>query len=80
MKKLILLFLILSLAAATAARATPSASETVAFVHVTVIVRQGTIAEMGDAKRIKIPKDAQTNRRHRKVFDSRFDGYARPSF
>src|SRR6476659_10520872 len=27
--------------------------------HQTVIVRNGTIAEIGDAKRIKIPKDAQ---------------------
>ncbi len=73
MKNAILLFVILSLAATTATRANASESETVAFVnvnvipmdkervlpHQTVIVRNGTIAEIGDAKRIKVPRDAQ---------------------
>ena len=72
MKKVILLFLILSLAT-TAALAINPAAETVAFINVnvipmdkervlqrqTVIVRNGTIVEIGDAKRIKVPANAQ---------------------
>jgi urease alpha subunit len=64
MKRVILLILILSLSASTPGRASSSASGTVAFVNVnvipldkervlqkqTVIVRDGTIVEIGDAR------------------------------
>ena len=39
--------------------------------HQTVIVRNGLISEIGDTKRVKIPKDAQRIDARRKVFDSR---------
>lgn len=69
MKKAIILFLLLGPLVQTS----PSSSPTVAFVNVnvipmdrervllnqTVIVRNGVIAEIGDAKRIKIPSGAQ---------------------
>src|SRR6185503_6147972 len=71
MKQAIILFLILTLTAS--ARAQTTTSPAVAFVdvsvipmdkervlpHQTVVVRNGVIAEIGDSKRIKIPKDAQ---------------------
>src|SRR5687767_900239 len=73
MKKAILLFLILWISISTVARASTPVSETVAFVNVsvipmdkervlprqTVVVRNGTIVEIGDAKRIKVPANAQ---------------------
>ena len=73
MKKAILMFLILSIAISTVGRASTSASGEVAFINVnvipmdkervlprqTVIVRNGTIVEIGDAKRIKVPANAQ---------------------
>jgi imidazolonepropionase-like amidohydrolase len=73
MKKVVLLFLILSLKVASLAQVKAPSSETVAFVNVnvipmdrerllpnqTVIVRNGVIAEIGDVKRIKIPPAAQ---------------------
>src|SRR4026208_1857735 len=71
MKQAIILFLILTLTAS--ARAQTTTNPAVAFVdvsvipmdkervlpHQTVVVRNGVIAEIGDSKRIKIPKDAQ---------------------
>lgn len=74
MKKATLLFLILSISIiSTVARASTAASGEVAFINVsvipmdkervlpsqTVIVRNGTIVEIGDAKRIKVPANAQ---------------------
>lgn len=73
MKKTFLLFLLFSLAGSLAARTSTATSGTVAFVNVsvipmdkerllqkqTVIVRKGTIVEIGDARRIKIPRDTQ---------------------
>ena len=73
MYKAIFLFLILLLPASAWARTNPSAAETVAFINVnvipmdkervlerqTVIVRKGTIVEIGDAKRIKVPANAE---------------------
>ncbi len=73
MKKTILMFLILSIAISTVVRASTPASGEVAFINVnvipmdkervlprqTVIVRDGTIVEIGDAKRIKVPANAQ---------------------
>src|SRR5688572_14582317 len=67
------LFLILSFAASGIADSRTAAPETVAFVNVnvipmdrervlrnqTVIVRDGVIAEIGEAKRIKVPTGAQ---------------------
>lgn len=73
MKKTMFLFLVLLLPASVLARTNTSADGTVAFINVnvvpmdkervlekqTVIVRNGTIVEIGDAKKIKIPRDAQ---------------------
>ncbi|MDQ3474434.1 MAG: amidohydrolase family protein [Acidobacteriota bacterium] len=74
MRKAILMFLILSISIiSTVARASTAASSEVAFINVnvipmdkervlprqTVIVRNGTIVEIGDAKRIKVPANAQ---------------------
>src|SRR5688572_1044993 len=73
MKKAILLFLILWISISTVARASTPVSETVAVVNVsvipmdkervlprqTVVVRNGTIVEIGDARRIKVPANAQ---------------------
>lgn len=73
LKRTILLSFILSLAISTMAQTRTSASGAVVFVSVnvipmdrkrllrnqTVIVRNGLIAEIGDAKRIKIPAGAQ---------------------
>ena len=73
MKQAIVLFLILTLTASALAQTKTNSSGTVAFVdvnvipmdrervlaHQTVVVRNGVIAEIGDTKRIKIPKDAQ---------------------
>src|SRR5687768_18310460 len=73
MKKAILLFLILWISISTVARASAPWSETVAFVNVSVIpmdkervlprqsvvVRNGRIVEIGDAKRIKVHANAQ---------------------
>src|SRR5687767_4914407 len=72
MKKSILLLLILTLTAFASAQMKADIN-TVAFVNVnvipmdrdrllsnqTVIVRNGVISEIGDAKRVKVPKDAQ---------------------
>ena len=73
MKKTLLLLLILLLAASGSAQTRTPASVAVAFVdvnvipmdtervlrHQTVIVRNGEIVEIGDARRIKIPAGAQ---------------------
>jgi imidazolonepropionase-like amidohydrolase len=73
MKKIILLPFILSLAISSVAQTRTLPANTVAFVNVnvipmdkervlrnqTVIVRNGLIAQIGDAKRIKIPTGAQ---------------------
>ena len=73
MKKAILMLLIMSISIASVARANTPASGEVAFINVnvipmdkervlprqTVIVRNGTIVEIGDAKRIKVPANAQ---------------------
>jgi imidazolonepropionase-like amidohydrolase len=73
MKKILLLLLILSLASSVLAQTRSAASPTVAFVNVnvipmdkerilknqTVIVRNGVISTVGDAKKIKIPEGAQ---------------------
>ena len=73
MTKIIFVLLVLSLSASAAAQTRTEARGAVAFVNVnvipmdkervlqqqTVIVRNGVIAEIGDAKRIKIPKDVQ---------------------
>jgi imidazolonepropionase-like amidohydrolase len=73
MKNVVLLFLILSLAASALAQTRTSLSATVAFVNVnvipmdkervlqnqTVIVRNGLITEIGDARQIRIPTGAQ---------------------
>ncbi|HEX8492129.1 MAG TPA: amidohydrolase family protein [Pyrinomonadaceae bacterium] len=68
-----LLLLILSIAFAAVVQSAPSDSNTTAFIGVnvipldkervlrnqTVIVRNGVIAEIGDARKVKVPKDAQ---------------------
>lgn len=73
MKKPFVLALILSLVSFAAAQTKAGDASPVAFVNVTVIpmdkervlqnqtviVRNGVIAEIGDAKRLKVPKDAQ---------------------
>ena len=73
MTRTIFLFLMLLLPASVLARTNTSAAGTVAFINVnvipmdkervlekqTVIVRKGMIVEIGDAKKIKIPRDAQ---------------------
>ena len=74
MRKGILLFLIFLFAASASSQTKTPAAATVAFIDVnvipmdrervvlnqTVLVRNGVIVEMGDTKRIKIPKGAQT--------------------
>lgn len=71
MKKLLVLSILLTLLAAVA-QANPPAANTTAFVGVnvipmdrervlanqTVIVRDGVIAEIGDAKKVRVPNDA----------------------
>jgi imidazolonepropionase-like amidohydrolase len=73
MKKIIFFLLTLSLGASVLAQTRSAASPTVAFVNVnvipmdkerilknqTVIVRNGVISEVGDARKIKIPAAAQ---------------------
>ncbi|HYP50717.1 MAG TPA: amidohydrolase family protein [Pyrinomonadaceae bacterium] len=72
MKKIIFLLILLAVSAAIG-QSNPLDSKTTAFVGVnvipldkervlqnqTVIVKNGLIAEIGDAKKIKVPKDAQ---------------------
>lgn len=72
MKKMLVLSALLTLLAA-AVQANPTGSDVTAFVGVnvvpmdrervlpdqTVIVRDGVIAEMGDAKKVRVPKDAR---------------------
>ncbi len=73
MKKSVLLILVLSLVSLASAQLKTQEKSAVAFVNVTVIpmdkervlenqtviVRNGVIAEIGDAKRVRVPKDAQ---------------------
>ena len=73
MKKVILLVLVLTFASPGSAQVTTANPGAVAFVNVTVvpmdrertlsnqtvIVRNGLIAEIGDARRVKVPKGAQ---------------------
>jgi cytosine/adenosine deaminase-related metal-dependent hydrolase len=72
MKKMLVLSILLTLLA-VGARANPPAANTTAFVGVnvipmdrervltdqTVIVRDGVIAEIGDARKVRVPRDAQ---------------------
>ncbi|HKP37552.1 MAG TPA: amidohydrolase family protein [Pyrinomonadaceae bacterium] len=73
MKKVILLFLLFLLAASASSQPKPATSRTVAFVNVnvipmdrervlrnqTVLVRNGVIVDIGDTRRIRVPKGAQ---------------------
>jgi len=73
MKKMLLLSVLLTLLLAASGQGKPPAPEATAFVGVnvipmdrervladqTVIVRGGVIAEIGDAKKVRVPKDAR---------------------